>query len=110
MASWPPEDHILRQIQDASIDFGDAATSAGLRKIASKLSSLRFATMSDCGAVEVIHDGAGALVDIAISDGALRDYDSRRMADLIAGTAQRGETAVRETLRTLAERAREEAE
>lgn len=100
MTSKHEKAQILQAIRDAGIDFSDTTTKDGVRKVAGDLAQLEFLTRSECGGVQVLHNGSSALVDIDISDDALCDYDSRQMAEVIGRTIRHGERTVREVLRS----------
>lgn len=80
-----------------------------MRALAEQLSRLAFSTTSDCGMVTVVQDGSGALTDITFDDRALRSYDARQMAQVVAQTIQDGESVIRDALREANQRAGEEA-
>lgn len=97
---------ILQTIREARVDLADTSTRETVRAAAEQLSNLTFTTMSDCGMVTVVQDGAGALADITFSEQAFRIYDSRRMAQVITLTIQNGEGVIREALREASDEAR----
>lgn len=102
MASKQEKAGMIQAFKDAEVDFTNTETRTGLRQTSAQLAKLSFDTLSACGSVTVTHNGASQLVKVSITDEALTEYDSRRIADVIERTIQKGERSVREALQHVA--------